>query len=101
MKILYKELKNKIYKEILAINDKKLLNELEYFIIETASKNNISETEAFEEWNKQFTDNIDLETFIPEHGTTLREFRKMIYDAEMSEDSEMSFDELLEDIKTW
>ncbi len=104
MKILHKEQKEKIYKNILTINDKELLNDLQYIILENISKNKkeeIEEPKTFEEWNKQFIDNLDLDTFIPEYGTTLREFRRGIYDAEMSDDSEMSFDEFKESIKSW
>jgi len=36
---------------------------------------------SFNEWNKQFTDNGNLDDFIPEYGTTLGEFRKAIYEA--------------------
>ena len=40
---------------------------------------------SFEEWNEQFTDDKNLDDFIAEYGMTLREFRKGIYEAEMSE----------------
>ena len=41
-----------------------------------------------------------LDDFIPEYGTTLREFRKGIYEDEIYKD-EISFEELKESIKTW
>jgi len=40
---------------------------------------------SFEEWNKQFDDDRDLQENIPEHGMTLGEFRRKIYEAERSE----------------
>ena len=49
-----------------------------------------SKNPTFEQWNKQFADNQNLDDFIPEYGTTLREFRKGIYEAEMSGDMTMS-----------
>ena len=55
---------------------------------------------SFEEWNKQFTNNKNLDEFIPEYGTTLQEFRQKIYETEIDED-EISFEELIEDIKQW
>ena len=55
---------------------------------------------SFEEWNKQFIDNKDLDVFIPEYGSTLREFRKSIYESEMNND-EMSINEFKESMKTW
>ena len=103
METLYADQKLQIFEDILAINNKNILNELQYFIIKSVSetkKTEIDEPITFEEWNKQFTDNLDLDEFIPEYGTTLREFRKGIYEAEISED-EISFEELLENIKQW
>ncbi len=54
---------------------------------------------SFEQWNNQFFDNCNLDDFIPEYGTTLREFRYRIYKAEMGE--EMNLKEFKENLKTW
>ena len=40
----------------------------------------------FEVWNKQFGDEEKLDIFDEENGMTLRAFRKMIWDAEQSEE---------------
>ena len=41
---------------------------------------------SFEEWNKQFGDGQNLDEHVPEHGMTLGESRRKIYDAERSEE---------------
>ena len=55
---------------------------------------------SFEEWNKQFADNENLDDFIPEYGTTLGEFRKAIYEAE-TDSNHMSIEVFRQRIKTW
>ncbi len=87
MEVKYTDQKNKIVEEILAVNNKELLNELQYFITKSVSKyKKENENElSFEQWNEQFIDDLNLDDFVPEYGTTLREFRKGIYEAEMSE----------------
>ena len=37
---------------------------------------------SFEQWNKQFDDNYNLDSFIPEYGMKLLEFRLKIYNSE-------------------
>ncbi len=54
---------------------------------------------TFEEWNEQFTDEGNLEEFIPEYGMTLREFRMGIYESERS--GGITYEELGESIKKW
>ena len=57
------------------------------------------QNETFEQWNEQFTDSKNLDDFIPEYGTTLREYRKGIYDAEIG--NEMTMPEFKDSLKTW
>ena len=87
------------------IKDKKTLKQI-YAYVQTllpdfteTQKSEDSENINFEEWNKQFTDNQNLDDFIPEYGTTLREFRKGIYDAETG--STKSLGEFQKNLKTW
>lgn len=54
---------------------------------------------TFEEWNNQFTDNKDLDEFLPEYGMTLRKFRQKIYDTEI--DESISMKEFKESVKNW
>lgn len=75
---------------------------IEIFII--LKPTNIDNTETseqitFEQWNKQFTDKENLDDFIPEYGTTLREFRKGIFEAETGK--EITMKEFKKSIKTW
>ena len=99
--------KIQVLKEIMLVENEMVLKQLhqmvhrflaDYKKISDDSPEN--EKISFDEWNKQFIDNRDLDDFIPEYGTTLREFRQSIYDAEMDDD-EMTMDELKENMKTW
>ena len=54
---------------------------------------------TFEEWNVQFTDDMDLNEFIPEYGMTLKEFRLKIYNSERSEG--MSKEKFIEKVNQW
>lgn len=76
--------------------------EIEVFIVlkstesATSNKNgNIS----FEQWNKQFNDNRDLGEILPDLGISLGDYRKKIYDAEMSED--MTINEFKKSLNSW
>jgi len=62
----------------------------------------ISEGEkmSFEEWNKQFEDDLDLDDYIEEYEMTLREFRMSIYEAETSADF-LTTEEFREKIQQW
>ena len=98
--------KTQVIDEIMSIENEKTLKKL-YTVVHTFladyredKKGKKPEKPSFEQWNKQFTDNQSLDDFIPEYGMTLREFRKDIYDAEMS-DYNMTTEEFQESIKTW
>jgi len=99
--------KIQVFKEIMPIENelalKKIYQMVHSFLAdykEIIEDNSETKKISFEQWNKQFTDNRDLDSFIPEYGTTLRKFRLAIYEAEMDEE-EISFDELMEDVKKW
>ena len=82
--------------------DKFVNQEIEIFIVLKSA--NIKNTETseqitFKQWNKQFNDDKNLDDFIPEYGTTLREFRKGIFEAETGQ--EMTMKEFKDSIKTW
>ena len=106
MEVKYTTQKLKIFENILAVNNKKLLNKLQYFIINFISENEVTdinniEAEAisFEEWNKQFTDNKDLNEYIQEYGMTVGNFRRQIYEAEFG--NTMSLNEFENKVKQW
>ena len=101
------EYKIRVFKEIMPVENELALKQIYHMVHqfiedypELIEDDKQAEPISFEEWNKQFTDDRDLDDFIPEYGITLRKFRQSIYDAEMSGD-EISLDELLEDIKKW
>lgn len=54
---------------------------------------------SFEEWNKQFEDNRNLDEYLPEYEMTLREYRRQIYKAEIGE--EISREEFFESMSKW
>jgi CRISPR/Cas system CMR-associated protein Cmr5 small subunit len=80
--------KLKIFEQILSINDKKQLKNIEDFITNYLTEIENSEIEksiTFEEWNKQFADNQNLNEVIPEYGITLKAYRQKIFEAEIGE----------------
>ena len=98
--------KLEIIENVLSVNNKKLLLQLQYLIANFNSKDEITNIQSakekilsFEEWNKQFNDNLDLDDFIPEYNTTLRKFRKEIYEAEIG--AEMTMEEFKLSLQTW
>jgi len=105
MEVKYTEQKLKIFENILAVNDKEKLLELQYIIKNFISENKITytnnDTEAisFEEWNKQFTDQRDLNEYIPEYGMSVGDFRRQIYEAEFG--NSMSLNEFENKVKQW
>ncbi len=67
---------------------------------ETDNDNDFDANEmTFEEWNKQFDDNRNLDEFIPEYGTTLRRFRMGIYESEREEG--YTVNEFFNRMKSW
>lgn len=54
---------------------------------------------TFSEWNKQFDDNRDLNTFLPEYGMKLRDFRFKIYNSEKQEG--LSKEEFINKVNSW
>jgi hypothetical protein len=95
-----------VFKEIMDIDNELALKQIyqlvHQFVVDykqITNKKSKSEKISFEEWNKQFEDDMDLDEFIPEYGMTLREFRMAIYEAEMGD--EMTMEEFKESLKTW
>ena len=83
--------KLQVFKEIMQLENEYAIKQL-YHVVHTfledfqkIAEKEKHEKQSFEEWNKQFIDNQDLDSFIPEYGTSLREFRKGIYEAETGE----------------
>ncbi len=79
--------KTKIINEINAVNDDDTLQKLYskvHSFLQNSDENLKNEKPSFEEWNKQFEDDLDLDDYIEEYGMTLREFRMGIYEAETS-----------------
>ncbi len=100
--------KLQVLKEIMLIENEHAIKQIHAFVhtfyselqnISRVTSKNTSEFLSFEEWNKQFSDNQSLDDFIPEYGSTLREFRQKIYEAEKGE--EMSMQEFKHSLKSW
>ena len=106
MEVKYTAEKFKIFENILAVNNKKMLFQLQYLITNFISENEIINVEnkeidniSFEEWNKQFTNERDLNDFIPEYGMTVGNFRNQIYEAEFG--NSMSLNEFENKVSQW
>lgn len=54
---------------------------------------------TFDEWNKQFEDEYNLDDYIPEYGMKLRDFRLQIYKSEKGKG--MSKQEFLNKVNSW
>jgi CRISPR/Cas system CMR-associated protein Cmr5 small subunit len=94
--------KLKIFEQILSINDKKQLKNIEDFITNYLAEIENSEIEksiTFEEWNKQFADNQNLNEVIPEYGITLKAYRQKIFEAEIGETIDEN--EFKKRLKSW
>lgn len=99
--------KLEVFRELMHIENENAIKQIHAFVHNFYSElqnnteftNTASETVSFEEWNKQFTDDKNLDTFLPEHDLTLRELRRQIYNAEMS--AEMSMQEFKQSLKSW
>jgi len=95
--------KTKLIDKISVVNDDDTLQKL-YSIVHSFIENNnksIKDKEpSFEEWNEQFKDDLSLDNFIPEYGTTLKEFRMSIYEAETSHNF-LTEDEFRVKIQRW
>ncbi|NPA45458.1 MAG: hypothetical protein GXO49_07985 [Chlorobi bacterium] len=78
--------KTKVIEEISVVEDDDTLQKL-YSVVHSFLEDYDTENGklSFEEWNKQFDDDLKLDDFIPEYGMTLREFRMSIYEAETSQ----------------
>ena len=54
---------------------------------------------SFKEWNEQFEEDRDLETYLPEYGMTLYDFRFKIYNSERQEG--VSKEEFMNRVNRW
>ena len=93
--------KTKVIEEISIVEDDDTLQKL-YSVVHSFLEDykDKESKPSFEEWNKQFDDNLNLDDFIPEYGMTLREFRMSIYEAEISE-TYLTEDEFRAKIQKW
>ena len=104
--------KLEIINQILQIDDRRLLEQLNAVIKKHSKRVNNSQPEpddeeeydakkmSFEEWNKQFDDDRDLDEYLPEYGMTRGEFRRMIYERERN-GKEMTFEEFFKRMEQW
>lgn len=82
-----------LFQKLLTIDNEEALNQLNIlinnFILEAKSLDNIENIDinslSFQEWNKIFMEEKDLNEYIPEYDMTLLDYRMKIYNAERSE----------------
>lgn len=106
-----------LIKNILTINNLETLQELskvlsDFFSIQNKTKEtdtaiSITELEnkTFEEWNKQFNDEEQLDDVLPEYNMTLKAFRYKVWLSEQSEEKPIEglmdyFNQRIHEIKT-
>ncbi len=102
----FAEQKISLAQTILALTDINKINQIQSFVNNILEYNLLGkETEfnakelSFSEWNKQFDDDRDLNTFLPEYGIKLRDFRFKIYNSEKQEG--MSKEEFTTKVNSW
>lgn len=104
----FAEQKISLAQTILALNDINKMYKIQSYINKILERSQeIEEVEdefdakelSFSEWNKQFDDNRDLNTFLPEYGMKLRDFRFKIYNSERQEG--LSKEEFINKVNSW
>jgi len=88
----FSEQKISLAQTILSLTDVDFITQIEVYIKELISAKRGDLTQigdgfdaklmTFNEWNKQFEDEYDLDDYIPEYGMKLRDFRLKIYNSE-------------------
>jgi hypothetical protein len=102
----FAEQKISIVQTILALTDESSIYQIQNYLnklVNSKSQKNQNEfldTEniTFEEWNKQF-DGGNLDSFMPEYGMKLRDFRMKIYKSE--KELGLSKKEFVEKVNNW
>ncbi|MBI5914360.1 MAG: hypothetical protein HY842_03220 [Bacteroidetes bacterium] len=101
-------IKLNIIEKLLPLDNLDVLLKIQSFLGKTlkngggqVTKDDATGGQAFEEWNQQFEDdeNTNLDEYLPEHGMTLRQFRRLIWEGE--QDETMTFESFVEDQKSW
>ncbi len=104
----FAEQKLSLVQKILALNDINKMHQIQSYVnellkyaqdIDTAEDEFDAKKISFLEWNKQFDDDRDLDTFIPEYGMKLRDFRFKIYNSERQDG--LSKEEFIDKINRW
>jgi hypothetical protein len=97
-----------IIEKILALNSMEVLLKIQSLVGKTLkdkqselAPDNVFKGQSFEEWSLQFEDDEDtnLDEFLPEHGMTLLQLRRTIWEGEQGK--EMTYSEFLADQQTW
>ncbi len=102
--IRFAEQKVSLAQTILALNDINKISQIQLYVDNLLNKKQMIDNEfdatkqIFSEWNKQF-ENADLDEYISDYGTTLREFRMKIYNAE--KEKGMTKQEFLQKVNSW
>ncbi|MEA3443193.1 MAG: hypothetical protein U9R19_00550 [Bacteroidota bacterium] len=88
----FAEQKISLAQTILSLTDKNSFTQIQSYInslykgkrksIKKQEDDFDAKTLTFDEWNKQFEDEYDLDDYIPEYGMSLHDFRLRIYKSE-------------------
>ncbi len=104
----FAEQKISLAQKILALNDTEQMFQIQSYVDEILNyeQNTGSVKDEFDaknlsfyEWNKQFEDSRDLDTFLPEYGMKLRDFRLKIYNSER--EGGLSKEEFVNKVNSW
>ncbi len=101
----FAEQKISLAQTILALNDINKMYQIQSYINKILERTQEVEDDfnakklSFSEWNKQFDDNRDLNTFLPEYGMKLRDFRFKIYNSERQEG--VSKEDFISRVNNW
>jgi len=85
-------------KLISILSDRQVMYKFLY-LVETLNKT--EKNDNFEEWSMQFEKNEHINEPISEYNTTLSEFRKLIFDAEINTDGDLTYEKFKQSLKTW
>lgn len=79
------EKKLSLIQGLLLLKDESIIEKIDALIKKGLSLSTTATPISFEEWNQQFNDDQDLNTYVEEYGMTLGDFRRQMYEAETGE----------------
>jgi CO dehydrogenase nickel-insertion accessory protein CooC1 len=74
-----------LFQKIMNIQNEKKLKQIVFIINKVTQSSKDKVDISFEEWNSLFMEDNDLNEFISDYNMTLGDYRKKIYEAEISQ----------------